>query len=241
MAFHRLAKNLFVVGLVCVVVPVLFGTVLQGVLGGSKAQLLQQSNDQTAIRDALRRDGLRGAAKLKGHYVEDFDPHWDFGQFDTETLTKNSAVVLVGVASRKIGAHLTESGLTILTDYEVAVQESFKGNVSSYTTVVVSLPGGTVDFGDGTSAELRTPTFEHFKIGVTYTLFLSDVDKSPGKYTLTGGPQGLVELSNNGTVKAHSRDTDPIAKETKEASVQSFLKSVREFAKKWPGKGKCCS
>ena len=34
--------------------------------------------------------------------------------------------------------------------------------------------GGLVDFGDGTSAELKTPEFEHMKVGSTYVLFLSE-------------------------------------------------------------------
>lgn len=47
------------------------------------------SDDALALRNALKRGGLREAAKLKGHCVAEYNPHWDFGQFSVETLTKN--------------------------------------------------------------------------------------------------------------------------------------------------------
>jgi len=48
------------------------------------------------------REGLRGAAKLRGIYVAEINPHWDWGKFDLEGLTKGSAAVVVG-RSRKDG------------------------------------------------------------------------------------------------------------------------------------------
>ena len=45
-------------------------------LSGSQADSQKQdANDQIALRDALRRGGLREAAKLKGHYIGEFDAH----------------------------------------------------------------------------------------------------------------------------------------------------------------------
>ncbi len=205
----------------------------------SSAQTSQA--DQQEMVQVLRREGLRGAARVKGHYVADFDAHWDFGLFDAEALTKNSAAVVVGVAGKSLGGHLTESGLAIVTDYEVVVKDTIKGDVIPGTTIVVSLTGGRVDFEDGTSAELRTPKFEHVKGGDSYTFFLTEVDNSPGKFTLTGGPQGLVELASDGSVKSHGRDEDPIAQQIKVKNKQAFLQDVKDAAKKWPKKGKCCT
>jgi hypothetical protein len=199
-----------------------------------------QADYQEMVR-VIRKDGLRGAARVKGHYVGEFNPNWDFGLFDVEALTKNSADVVVGVASKSLGGHLTESGLNILTDYEIVVQETIKGDVVPGSVITVSLPGGRVDFEDGTSAELKTPKFEHVKPGNSYTFFLSEVEKSPGKFSLTGGPQSLVELASDGTVKSHGRETDPIAQQTKGKNKQSFLQDAHDSAAKWPKKGKCCS
>jgi len=236
---QRLVKSLIVAPLLCAVALILFVSRTPSVAVEFSAQTPQADKKELVL--ILRRDGLRGAAKLKGHYVTDFDPHWDFGALDIESLTKNSAAVVVAVAGRNLGGHLTEDGQMILTNYEIMVRERLKGDITEGSTIIVSLPGGRVEFEDGTTAELRTPTFEHIKTGSTYTFFLAEVENSPGVYTPTGGPQGLVELVANGSVKSHGRDTDPIAQQSKGKDEQSFLKDVREQAKKWPQKGKCCS
>jgi hypothetical protein len=235
----RIQKALLIGAGISVVLLILFVGRAHLLVRESSAQTPQ--GDQQEMVPVIRREGLRGAARVKGHYVADFDAHWDFGAFDIEGLTKNSAAVVVGVVSGNLGGHLTGSGFAILTDYQVMVQENIKGDPAVGSNITVSLPGGRVDFEDGTSAELRTPKFEHVKIGNTYTFFLTEVDKSPGKFTLTGGPQGLLELANDGSVKSHGRDEDPIANQSKGKNKESFIEEVRESAKKWPNKGKCCS
>src|ERR1051326_844018 len=216
---------------------------IAGVGGVARSHQSGQSNDSAdyvEVRDALRRGGLREAAKLKGHYVQDFDPNWDFGRFDIEKLTKNSTIVVVGVPTQKVGSHLTRSGQSIVTEYEVVVKEAIKGAVSQGSTINVLLPGGRVEVEDGTSAELRTPTFEHMKVNSTYTLFLSESENDQGAYVLTGGPQGLVEIVNERTIKSHGRETDPVSAQVKDKSKESFLEEVRDSAEKWPQPGKCC-
>jgi hypothetical protein len=199
-----------------------------------------EAADHIRLRDALRRGGLREAARVKGRYVASFDPHWDFGQFDVETLTKNSAAVIVGVAQRKLGSRLSADGQLILTDYEVGVTESIKGAMPRGSTVTVSLPGGVVNFDDGTSAELQTRDFDHFKTGSTYTLFLTETE-TYNVFTPSGGPQGVVEVVNDTALKSHGRATDPVSKEVKSKSKEAFLEDVRGKAAKWPQPGKCCS
>jgi hypothetical protein len=204
----------------------------------SAAQNTKQ-NDHDALRDALRRGGLREAARLKGHYVEDFDPHWDFGAFSLESLTRNCETIVVGVLQDQLRTRITDEGLVIVTDYEVLVQEVIKGGGFRATTINVSLPGGRVEFDDGTSAELRTPTFEHPKHGGTYVFFLTERKHEPNTFNLTGGPQGLVEFVGN-RVKSHGRASDPIAKQKNDTDKEGFLRELRESAKKWPKKEKCC-
>jgi hypothetical protein len=209
----------------------------------------QQANRQGAapdemiqLRDALRRGGYREAARVKGRYVGDFDPHWDFGLFDIESLTKNSVTVVVGVATRQSPGRLTAGGQLIVTDYEISVRETIKGSVIAGEKIWVSLPGGKMEFEDGTSAELRTPDFEHIKAGRTYTLFLTEDQSEAGMLTLTGGPQGLVQMSADGAhVSSHGRSADPVFREVKDLDAESFLREVRKQAYKWPQPGKCCS
>lgn len=198
-------------------------------------------DDFIQIRDALRHGGYREVAKVKGHYVGDFDPHWDFGLFNIESLTKNSAVVVVGVATTALPSRLTAEGQLIVTDYEIAVRETIKGIIAG-DKIKVSLPGGEMEFEDGTSAELKTPGFEHIRVGQTYTLFLTEDHSQAGVFTLTGGPQGLVSIPSYGVhVKSHGRQTDPIFEQVKELDAESFLQEVRRQAEKWPQPGKCCS
>lgn len=197
--------------------------------------------DHTEVRDALRRGGLREAARVRGHYVADLDPHWDFGLFDIEALTKNSSAVVVGVATKKVGSRLTPTGQGIVTDYEVEVTERIKGPSPQGSVITVSLPGGLVDFGDGTSAELKTPEFEHVKVGATYVLFLSEGENAYNAYALSGGPQGLVEIVSDTKLKSHGRPTDPVSKEAENVGKEKFLEKARGSAAKWPQPGKCCS
>lgn len=237
---HMTKKKVLFMASLCIVI-------LISVIGMSGAQDKTSSaqgsdaNDHVAIRDALRRGGLREAAKLKGHYVHEFDPHWDFGQCDLEGLSKNSAAVIVGVPVKTLAARLEPGGGGVVTDYEVAVREVIKGELKPGATVKVGLAGGRVEFDDGTSAEVKTLDFEHMKPGGTYAIFLSEDESAPGTYTLTGGPQGLVELVEGGKVKSHGRDTDRSAQEAKDKDRNDFLKELRTHAKYWPHPGKCCN
>jgi hypothetical protein len=135
---------------------------------------------------------------------------------------------------------LSQSGQTILTDYEVEVSEVFKGSASVGSLITVALPGGLVEFEDGTTAELKALEFEPMKLGATYTMFLSESAATPNVYTLSGGPQGLVEIVNDGTLKSHGRPTDPVSHESKSKDKETFLKEVRNKSAKWPLPGKCC-
>lgn len=205
---------------------------------GSRSQSSQdqRTQDEMALRAALNRGGLREAAKLKGHYVREYDPHWDL-LIPLETLTKDSVAVIVGRFTKKLDARIPDS-MVIFTDYEVAVNELVKGNLKQAKTIVVTVPGGRVDFEDGTSAEQTTPTFERPRIGRTYTLFLTTENAVPSVFFLMGGPQGIFDIEDSSAVKSHGREDDPSAVETKGQNRESFLKNVRELARKWPNPGK---
>jgi hypothetical protein len=240
---HKTARTLLIASFVVVLSIALIG------ISRTTAQLPRARDnagtDFRTVRDALRRGGLREAAKVKGHYVRDVDPNWDTGLFNIENLTKNSMVVVVGTVVKNRGARLSAADQLIVTDYEVVVDETMKGGPVKGDTITIALVGGSVEFDDGTSAELRTPEFEHVKPGGAYLLFLGESTNGPNEYTLTGGPQGLVEITVDGTLKSHGRPTDPISLETKDPNTGknkgSFMREVRKAVVKWPGPGKCCS
>ena len=199
-----------------------------------------QTNDEALkVLHALKRGGLREAAKVKGHYVAEYDPHWDIGLFSVETLTKSSVAVIVGRFTKKLDARIPDSRV-IFTDYEVTIDELIKGNLHQVRTIVLTVPGGRIDFEDGTSAEQITPNFERPRIARTYVLFLTEEVALPSVFFLSGGPQGMFDIEDNSNVKSHGRPDDPGAVEAKGKNRDSFLEHVRQQALKWPKPGKCC-
>jgi hypothetical protein len=191
--------------------------------------------------DAARQGGIREAAKIKGSFVVT-----DFAKAEgvysgLDSLASHSDVVIVGTPSQNV-CRVTPDGRYITTDYEVVAQEVFKGRVRKRDTVKVSLPGGRVQFEDGTSAEVRVPDFRKMEDGKTYVLFLSERKDNPGVFQVVGGPQGLFELSaDNVTVKSHGRGMDLVAQKYKDKDQREFLKEVREATRKWSKAAVCCN
>ena len=241
MTNHKSMKRVLIAAAICLVAGVsLFAISGQNSRSSQDPAQQKESGDEAvALRNALRRGGLREAAKLKGNYVEEYDAHLKWGRYDVESLTKNSAAVIVGRFTKQLDTRLLE-GKAIFTDYEVALEELIKGDLKQGQTIVVTLPGGRIFFEDGTSAEQTTPTFEHPLIGHVYTLFLKQEAALPSVFFLSGGPQGLFDIEDSSGVKSHGRPEDPAAVETKGQNRESFMKNVRELGRKWPKPGKCC-
>jgi hypothetical protein len=212
-----------------------------GAVKAQKPQAQNNGNDDETARLALRRGGLRAAAKIKGHYTTTFDPNWDLSNFDIESLAKHSAAVVIGSPTTS-KSQLTADGLLVITEYEVSIREVLKGTIPPNNTVKVTVPGGKVEFEDGTSAEVITPEEGHLTISGSYVFFLHQNADGGDTYRLTGGPQGLIEFpTDGGHVKSHGRSTDAVVKETKEDNVRSLHDKVRKAAEKWPQPGNCCS
>lgn len=197
--------------------------------------------ERRAIVAALRREGLRGAAKIKGNYVQTFDPHPDWLSFDLEKLTQKSEAVVLGVAVKN-RCDITPDGQLVMTEYDVVVQEVLKGNIRQGDSIKVALVGGKVMFEDGATAEIVTPGFKKMVNGKTYALYLSLYPIRSPVYDLTAGPQGMLELLHDGSsVISQARETDPVKKQVKDKDKKTFLKEARRLAEKWPQPGKCCS
>src|SRR5215207_9359384 len=82
-----------------------FGLIILVVTGVSVSAGLQTPSQQRnkpdeaqELTDAIRRGGLREAARRKGRFVMQVDPTWDWANFDLEALTKSSTDVVVGEA-----------------------------------------------------------------------------------------------------------------------------------------------
>lgn len=221
------------------VVCLIFANVFTG-LTQSQPQKSSDKSDAKNVVEAMRRGGYREAARLKGHYVGTADPTWDWSNFNLEELTKSSAAVIVGMPQTSV-AQLSSTGDQITTNYKVKVENVIKGNLTASNVVEVSMVGGRVEFEDGTSAEIQTPDFERMQNGKRYILFLYANRNGSEIFLLTGGPQGLFELTTDGKVKAHARPTDHIAKEIEYKSVDSLLGELRMYAERWPKSSGCCN
>jgi hypothetical protein len=240
MTNHKTMKRVLIASAICLVAVACLAISGKGSRPSQDPAPQKPSNDDAvALKEALARGGLREAAKLKGHYVAEYDPHWDWNQFSVEALTKTSAAVIVGRVTKKLDARLSE-GIVIYSDYEVTIEEVVKGDIKQAGTIVLTVPGGRIDFEDGTSAEQITPKFEPPHVGRTYALFLTEEAAVPSVFFLSGGPQGIFDIDGSAGVKSHARPQDPSAIETKGKDRESFMKNVREQARKWPKPGKCC-
>jgi hypothetical protein len=205
----------------------------------SQSQNLSDIDEHKKLAEAIRRGGYREAARIKGHYVGTVDPNWDWASFNLETLTKSSAAVVVGVPERSKG-ELSPNGDMVMTTYDVKVEETLKGPLGVDVIFKVALPGGRVDFDDGTSAEIQTPEFERMVEGKKYLLFLYANRNGSDVFLLTGGPQGLFELKTTGAIKPHGRSTDPGVKEVQSMNADGLREKVRIYAHMWPDSGQCC-
>jgi hypothetical protein len=195
----------------------------------TSGQTQEPLNDHRKIMDAIRRGGLKEAAKLKRHYVGTEDPNWDWANFNLEHLTKTSAAVIVGVPQTSV-VQLSSTGDKITTNYKVKVENVIKGHLVASDIVEVSMPGGRIEFEDGTSAEIQTPGFTRMQNGKRYILFLYANRNGSQILLLTGGPQGLFELDSEGKVKPLARPTDHVTKEIEHKSLESLLVELRKYA-----------
>ena len=233
-----LRRNTILVGVVIIAMTVLAVAVTRQ---SSTQNPQNQTDDHKKVVEAIRRGGLREAARIKGHYVGITDPNWDWANFTLEALTQNSVGIVVGTPEHAT-SELSSSGDSINTHFLFRISEVVKGGprFSAGEAVFVAVPGGKLDFDDGTSAEVQTPNFESMALGKQYLLFLYQNRNGSNVLLLTGGPQGLFELGANGKIKSHARPTDAVAKDADNKDRDWFLNAVRALAKKWPQPNSCC-
>ncbi len=110
------------------------------------------------------------------------------------------------------------------------VNRSFKGGAGSGQPITVRGPGGRVDFGDGTFAEVKLPDFwNNPEAGKSYVFFLEK--RADGYFVLRGGPQGLFEVTPGGTIKPQVREEDQLMKRYDNKDARSFYDELRRVAK----------
>src|SRR5205085_12223762 len=99
---------------------------------------------------------------------------------------------------------------------------------------------GRIAFEDGTSAEITTPDLEQMQNGLTYVLFLSPKLTSLGAFTLTGGGQGLFEMSSDLQIVKPNGHKKDLVQKYRNKSIEAFLREIEDAVKKYPEVSPCC-
>lgn len=201
-------------------------------MNSGKTQSKPKSQGPRPEVAAARRGGLREAAKLKGHYVGSQQTS-GWVKHDLESLTQHSLAIIVGTPILA-SSNLAGDGDRIVTEYKIKVDQLLKGTLKEGALINIVVPGGKVAFEDGTSAEIVTPDLGPIKIKNRYVFFLRPSDEGATVLSLTGGGQGLFELTaGDGRVKPRGDRVDVVQKHENQ-QAEEFLEEIRTAVKKHP-------
>jgi hypothetical protein len=192
------------------------------------------------VREAYAQGGLRAAAGISGHYRSMVPGTSDMQIQDLEALVRISDLVIVGQVGEN-RSHLSTDERQLTTDFKVQVLDVLGGSDRrSVEQVVLSTPGGKVEFEDGTSAEQVARSFVMPRAGARYLLFLQaqrpehisqgQADWSRGTqglYHPAAGAAGVYELAGDDTVRAASKKGDPVVKFARGKLAGQLLGEVR--------------
>lgn len=201
----------------------------------------QTREEKRKLADVRQKQGLRAAASLYGGYFEgvDFDNELTAG--DISLLADMSEVVVRGLvkSNRSLLLRGEHPGYfdpveTIVTDYQVAVFDVYKGNLRLLSRdITVRIPGGRVEFEDGLWAEVRTRDFVPPLDQQEFIFFLNPHESEENVYSVTFGRQGLFEVKAGGWVNPRAKTDSPVARKAKR-DFGEFLKQLNQAI----GKGK---
>ena len=207
--------------------------------GNTQSLPNKTSQESDSVVNAVRKGGLREAARIKRHYVAT-ERTAGWLMYDLDALANSSASIIIGTpvsASSKLAA----SGDRVITEYNVRIDRVFKGKVKPNELITVIAPGGKVTFDDGTSAEIRTPDFGPIEQHQRYVFFLSTSDDSPETFGSTGGGQGVFELSSSDSrVKPLGGKRDVVQK-YKNQKFDAFILEVERAVREHPTTSSCCN
>jgi hypothetical protein len=172
---------------------------------------------------------LRDKARQSGNVTASAEPR-NLKKYDElGSLARESEVIAVGIPDSKASSLLKPNETLIVTDYQVSLSDVLKGNVTQGQKIIVREPGGHVDFGDGTSADVQMPDYwKQPEIGEKYILFLKS--KADGKFSLVGGPQGLFKIAGT-TVSPQGRPEDKLVQTYTGKNSLSFLNEISKAIK----------
>lgn len=175
----------------------------------------QKDSAKSAAKKAYMEGAtLHEAAKIAGgHFQTNTAYNAGWVDYNLPGLKEESQAIVIGVAMDNV-CRLSKDETSAETVYQFRVERVLKGSQRTGDTVTVVLPGGRVSFDDGMVAQENVPSYPRMVNGHRYVLFLMNGAGVGGKeYAPTGGPKGIVELLENGTVRSFAKtELDDMAK-----------------------------
>ncbi len=121
---NRVKQNWFLF-----LVLMIAGVTIFGVTFAQERQEKSQQelyNEETRLAEALKKGGLKEAVKIKKHYVGVY-PIFHEPLLNLEKLTEKSELIVVGTPTKN-RSKLTKGSFTIMTIYDVTIQQVIKGD-----------------------------------------------------------------------------------------------------------------
>lgn len=169
---------------------------------------------------------LREKARQKGHYVGTVRPVETTKYDDVESLAKASALLVTGIVQQQKSSVPSTNERLIVTGHQLLVQEVLKGQVKTGDIITVETLGGSVQFEDGSVAEMKAPeVFKDPEMGKSYVFFLRPHKSA---YRLVGGPQGLFEITPRGRIRPQVPAEDLLMLKYDKKNLQEFLDVIRK-------------
>ena len=189
------------------------------------------------VRGVIRPQGddqtLKEKAKQQGTFRQLQEPKSTIVYADLAALVKDSAAVIIGAVQKNTPV-LSADGKSLFLDYAIKVEYVYKGRIKTGNTITVRLPGGRIEFEDGTVAEVMTPWFKKMQNGKTYALFLQPEGGS-SRFITTGEAQGVIEIPTtreDRTVKTHSGLPNQLIRKYNGQDVKVFFRELRQVTGK---------
>lgn len=180
--------------------------------------------------EALRRErGIKAVAMALGRYESVTSVEKDIIALDLVSVADRSDLA-VRVSVVKKASSVSVGGMSLVTDYQIRVNETLDGNARSGEIITLRLPGGRVAFEDGSVAEISIDGFRGLEPAREYVLFLT---RSPGneggqtRYELAWGTQGAFELTRAGNVVPLGTTQAPVPKSYLNRSGTELLAGIR--------------
>lgn len=146
-----------------------------------------------------------------------------------EDLVHDSEAIFVGTV-RRGQSELIENGTGIMTRYSLDVQRVVKGSLHSGQIVYFLIPGGKINFYDGSVAIEIMEKYPSLFKNRCYLIFAVLDDQQEKGFHSTAADQGVFEfLSDGRSVKPHAYYSWDPARSAMELTQDQLLQQIQRI------------